>query len=716
MRGAWIVIAGVACAWATVAGPALGGKLRTFTIEGREAFGEARMSGVSLDADGVVAPGPSLHSLLNDAGAQVWSLAIAGDGTIYAGSGSDGGIYRIRGDRGERAAASAEYEVFAVHATREGRIFAAGAPNATIVELKADDTLSTLFDSPEQVAWSILSAPDGGLYVATGEKGRIYLISRDGSASIVHRSEEGHLMSMALLADGKLAVGTAGRGLLLEIDPAAGRSRVLHDSQSDEVTRVAAAASGDIFFAVGRSTRAGGPMAPPGEDAPKDDEGSRTGENPSLWRRTPEGLVTEVWRSPDQTIHALIAEEGGDLLVGTGGPAGLYRVTPRGEATLLWRPEEGQVLSIAVAKGSIYVGTGNPGRVYRLGPDGATGGWIQPKPIDAGSAVRWGRAAWEVLPGSGEWSLRTRSGMTDEADSSWSPWSDRLTDPQGSLITSPPARFLQIEARFDGPSGTEAARMRRVWIPGSEPNLPPRISGVRFSQEGGGFSGELGSEASTFTQDLGDGVRVQIQRNAPQSTLQGPGPPPWVRSVRSIVWDASDPNDDALLYDVDLRRVGETEMRPLARRLRAPALAIDTATLPDGEYEVRVRARDEEANAPGEGLADERTGGPFRVDHAAPRFSGVVATRTTEKEIRVTGTVEDLSSPIRSLSISWDAGTWRPLVSRDGILDGSSESFEARIDLETPEEGNWIAIRAIDASGNEALERIWLATREREAR
>lgn len=716
MRGAWFVFGILFWCIGIAVAPVQAGKMRTLTVGGSETFGKARMSGVSLDDEGIVAPGPSVVTLLDDAGAQVWSLAVARDGTVYAGTGSDGGIYRIRGDRGERLAESFEYEVFALLLTPDGRLLASGAPNATIVEAGAQGKLETVFDAPEQVVWSMAPAPGGAIYAVTGERGRIYRIDRDGSAEIVYRSEDAHLMSMAVLGDGRLAVGTGGRGLLLEVDPVKGSSRVLHDSETEEVTRVIASPAGDLFFAVGRSSP--GDVKAPLPEAGSQADGNRvtSGGPPSIWSRSADGLIREIWRSPDETIHTLMFDLDGSILAGTGGPAGLYRITPRGEATLLWRPEEGQVLSLAQKEGMTYAGTGNPGRVYRLGPDGQSGGWIRPEPVDAGSPAGWGRAAWEVLPGGGTWTVRTRTGMTEKADSSWSDWSEPLSDPSGSLIPSPPARFIQIEATYRGEEGSRAARLRRIWIPCAEPNLPPRVARIRFSSDEPGTGGERGGEPISFTQEMGGGIRVQIQKNAAPPSTNEPGLPPWVRSVRGIAWDASDPNGDPLQFDVDIRRVGEENLRPLARRLPGPALAIDTATLPDGDYEVRVIARDGEGNPPGEELSDERTGGPFRVDHIAPNFIGVEAGRVGDLAIRIAGRVEDRSSPIRRLEVSWDAGEWKPLVAGDGFFDSPSESFETTIAFDTPEEGNWIALRATDAGGNEGIERIWLPPRTREGR
>jgi hypothetical protein len=181
-----------------------------------------------------------------------------------------------------------------------------------------------------------------------------------------------------------------------------------------------------------------------------------------------------------------------------------------------------------------------------------------------------------------------------------------------------------------------------------------------------------------------------------------------VRDVRSVIWSAEDPNGDQLAYEVALRQVGEPEFRVLVRDHRFPGYAMDTGTLPDGAYEVRVVASDAPSNAPGHALRSERVAGPFRVDHRPPEVLDLGVTRGEGRKLLVTGRTEDGASPIRTLEISWDGGAWRPLTPADGFLDSRAETFHAEIALEGEEMGSWVAVRAIDAAGNETVGRQWL--------
>ncbi|MDM7916672.1 MAG: WD40 repeat domain-containing protein [Candidatus Eisenbacteria bacterium] len=704
-------------------------RTQAFRLEGLSDFDKARMNGVALHEDGTVLPGPAATLIAPDAGAQVWTLLRRRDDGIYAASGSDGTVYRISGDQAGRLAETFEYEVFALAQGRDGTVYASGAPNGTIVSIARDGTVRTVFDTPEKIVWALLSDPKGDLYAGTGERGYLYRIEPDGTARVLARVEDDHILSLAWGPDGRLLAGTEGRGLLLSIDPSSGAAKVLYDAPFQEISKIAVAPSGTIYFAAGGAEApSGGVPVPPTRvtqaiDAVQsgDEEASEGGASTSgpgsskVFAREPDGTIRAIWDSPESTIHALALDpQTGDLLVGTGNRAALFRVSGEGETTLLWRPEEGQVLSVLPERDAIFAATGNPGRVYKLGPERDGEAWIRPEPLDAKNNASWGRVFWEVLPGAGSWRLRTRSGYTETPDSTWSEWSGLLQDPEGSQVASPPARFLQVEASYEPSGGTpnasaEPARLRRIWIPYTEPNLAPRIDRIRFASDdgGGGASSDAGGGVA-YTQDLGGGVRMQIQRAQAQPQPAGEGPPPWVRNVRAVVWEAKDPNGDPLRFDVAIRQVGEEKFRPLARDLDSPSFAIDTGTLPDGSYEVRIHATDAPANPPGEAKEDTRVGGPFRVDHRPPEILDLLARKDGPRQLRIEGRAQDDASPIRRLEVSWDGNPWRPLVPADGFLDSKQEAFQVTIDLDRDEDGSWAAVRAADAAGNEAVQRAWL--------
>jgi len=680
---------------------------RSFLLDEHQTFSDAEMKGIALWDDGVIQPGPDAVALSDAAGSQVWCLLRASDGSIYAGTGSDGAIYRLDGGGASSVKETFEYEVFAIAEGANGEIYASGAPNGTIVEIAKSATPRTLFDTPERVVWALLTDRRGNLYAGTGDRGHLYKITPGGEAEVLYRAGDSHLISLAWSAEGKILAGTEGRGLLLEIDPDNGGAKVLYDAPFKTVSKVVASPDGKIYFATSTA-------AEDSEDnlnsSDAEGEGSETpiGPSSSVFVREPDGTVRTVWRSAEETAHGLALDQAGRVLVGTGERATVYRVSPNGETTMIWKPEEGQVLALLVAGSEILAGTGNPGRIYRLGPGQDDSAWIRPKPLDTTTSATWGRAIWEVLPGAGRWVLRTRSGHTDHPDSSWSDWSAELAEPDGSQVLSPAGRFLQCEARYHGEGGGRSARLRQIWIPYSEPNLAPRVRSISFSPDGFSSGGGV-QESSSYSENLGAGLQIQIQQSTPQNGESGSdGAPPWVRGVRTVVWTAEDPNRDALSFEVALRQVGEERFRVVVRDHTISAYAIDTRTLPEGEYEVRVLASDAPSNPPGAALESAKIGGPFRVDHRPPEILDLNVRRVGELRLLVGGKAIDASSPILHLEVSWDGGAWIPVAPLDGFLDSTEEEFQSEIELEREEDGSWAAIRAVDTSGNEAIGRVWM--------
>lgn len=111
---------------------------------------------------------------------------------------------------------------------------------------------------------------------------------------------------------------------------------------------------------------------------------------------------------------------------------------------------------------------GNNGRIelYGLLLYDATGTY-QSTVVDTGTASPiWSVASWvETLVAGGNVTIATRTGATPAPDGSWSSWSGELTQPNGSQITSPSARYLQYRISYTrGDNPTESPRVDAVTI------------------------------------------------------------------------------------------------------------------------------------------------------------------------------------------------------------------------------------------------------------
>jgi hypothetical protein len=178
----------------------------------------------------------------------------------------------------------------------------------------------------------------------------------------------------------------------------------------------------------------------------------------------------------------------------------------------------------------------------------------------------------------------------------------------------------------------------------------------------------------------------------------------WKLGYRTVKWEASDPNGDALRHALHVRRDGDERWLEVASEVEDAWLSFDSTVLPDGYYRFRVTVTDTKANLAGEALSAERVSDVVVVDHGAPRLDGV--TRSGERwEVEVS----DELSPLREALVSVDGKAWMPVAAVDGLVDSRSE----RLRLELPADAAVVLLRLRDAAFN--VTAIDLSQRLREA-
>jgi sugar lactone lactonase YvrE len=710
-----LVGAGVVLAAGT---PLEAARTRTFSADSYEEFRRGEISGVVLTDDGRAALGPA-EEVVADPGVQtIWMLTGDGrDGVVLA-TGS-GGLVAARGpgekDEVRPLATLFDAELFALCSDGRGTVYAAGAPVGTITRITADGNARPLFDVPEGVVFALLAAPDGAVYAATGDRGRLYRISAGGEGKVIYEAPDLSLRSLAWAPNGRIWAGTDPRGLVLEIDPASGNARIWYDAPEDEIVAFVPREDGSLIFAANPRVNPGDGGDEPGVPGKRGGESRREGRTeeplvpsrPGVYRMSPDGSVRRIWSSPEAVIHSLAAAPDDQVWVATSEKAAVYRISPAGRQSLVWRAKEAQVLSLWSESEGLWVGTGGPGRLYRLGPKPATEGTLTGAAIDAGDQARWGALRWVAVGGTEGLRFETRTGYTETPDEAWSSWSSPQAAGPDWMVSSPPGRFLQWRALFSG-SGTAAASLERVDVAGATANASPRISVLRLSQDEPLFTNPDQGRGGV-TQVLPNGVQIDYSLpSAGGVTVTADEVPQWVRRLRSVVWDAQDPDGDELDFTLELRAVGEPQWRRLADDLQDRGWTLDQSQLPDGLYEIRLTASDAPGNPEAFVLQDARVTPPFRVDTVPPVLSEVRVRRTDDRRVEVSGVATDDASPVRRIEVSLDGERFRWLAPDDGLLDSRVERFSGRIPQ--PDDGSveWIVVRAQDAAGNRGLHRAWL--------
>src|SRR5690606_16848248 len=105
-------------------------------------------------------------------------------------------------------------------------------------------------------------------------------------------------------------------------------------------------------------------------------------------------------------------------------------------------------------------------------------------------------------------------------------------------------------------------------------------------------------------------------------TQRGVPPPRKIYSpgARSFTWEASDANDDDLIYSIYLRREGESNWRLLKEGVEENNYTLDGASFPDGTYFLRVVASDSPSNPPDKAQQSELISSAFTIANAGPKI------------------------------------------------------------------------------------------------
>ena len=166
-----------------------------------------------------------------------------------------------------------------------------------------------------------------------------------------------------------------------------------------------------------------------------------------------------------------------------------------------------------------------------------------------------------------------------------------------------------------------------------------------------------------------------------------------------IEWDASDPNDDNLVFDLHYKGVIEREWKVLQEGTRLRSYRWQTTRVPDGEYAVKLVASDLPNNPPEIALDAERVSQTFIIDNTRPRLIDLRVTSAGEEKVSVTAAFSDELSGISSLQYSVDAGDWVSVFPEDSIFDSKEEAFIFTVDGLVPGE-HTLVINAADQEGN----------------
>lgn len=597
----------------------------------------------------------------------IWSLAVAADGALYAGTGDPGRVYRITAaGKGEIYYESGQTHITSLALDPAGKLLAGSEPNGILYRVDGPNKAFVLYDANLPEIRAILPGPDGSLYVAALGGS----LSRRGGAPGAISGLTGGNVVVAPPQSITVTDAQAGPGLPKQ-DP----KPVV---TSGVVSAVAAGSTPQAYEVAGI-------------------------EKSAIFRVNPDNTVETLFSSKDENIYDLALSEN-KLLFSTDGQGRIYSLGDDRKPSLLVQSNEGETTRLLATNEGVLAVSGGAGKLLRMSGSSAPRGEYESPVHDAGTVARWGRLSWRAEFPAGI-TFRTRSGNSAKPDNTWSDWSAPLADRESALIKSPNARYIQWKAEFAAANGQQPAlsSVTAAYLP---QNTAPVVRSVTVNSVSARAAG-AGAVAATPQTAAGSAFSVTVTDTGETSAAAG-APTQAVGSSSGanvqVTWQADDPEGDRLTYVVYFRGEEEREWKLLRANFFENSLTIDGDILADGRYYFRVVAHDRPSNPLEYARQSDGISAPVLIDNTPPLVKLGTPKRDGAK-LDLELDAVDATSALKRCEYSIDASAWVPVEAADGVTDSAAEKFSLRLDTLRPGE-HVVVVRVYDQAGNAGLAKV----------
>jgi hypothetical protein len=326
-------------------------------------FQRGTARGVAIRSDGSLAPAPSFAPFADPNLAYLWALRLDSHGHLYAAGGSNAKVLRFD-EKGvpttvfESSELAAQSILFDAH----DNLYVGTSPDGKVYKVTPSGEKSTFFEPKTKYIWALAMDSSGTLFVATGDQGQVFAVGSDGKGKVFYSSDERHARSLAFDSKGNLLIGTDPSGLILRVEirrgksgeVEAGRSFVIYETDKKEVTSLLNAPNGNIYAAA---------------------IGEKSKNAPYVPSASPLVTPTVVAGNSQAVLSAQAAAAAAPPVAvpffpSLAGGSEVYRIAADGSPESLWNSKDDLVYALALSKGEgLLLGTGNHGTMIELGED-----------------------------------------------------------------------------------------------------------------------------------------------------------------------------------------------------------------------------------------------------------------------------------------------------------------------------------------------------------
>lgn len=334
-------------------------------------FSRGTAKGVAIRSDGKLMPAPDFTQFSDPNLAYIWQLRLDSQGRLYAAGGPNAKVVRFdSAGKPTTVFESSELAAQAIAFDSHDNLYVATSPDGKVYRVTADGQKTVFFTPKTKYIWALQIDRSGDLFVGTGDQGKVFAVAPDGNGSVFYDTGQRHARSLVLDGKGDLLIGTEPDGLVIRVRiehksaqaaPAAGSAFVLYETDKKEVTSLATDQDGNLYAAAigekGRPT----PMMPP--IAPEQ-SGAMVSEGAA-----PAGAIIVTAQQRPQTQQPPVAPL--TYFASAAGGGELVRLSPDGSPKKLWTSNADLIFATAFSpSGKVLLGTGDSGSIIQLEGNG----------------------------------------------------------------------------------------------------------------------------------------------------------------------------------------------------------------------------------------------------------------------------------------------------------------------------------------------------------